>query len=841
MGTNVLHYLHPQSQPVVVEAFAAIVEPGTARRLEFRFRHGDGRWRWFDATGRSFLSPDGEVHAVIISRDVTEHKRAAEELARSRTELHARTEALSVIQSIAEALSRTLELDEVADTALQELTAFTGFPFATFYEVEAKEGVARLLASRGLEPEMVEAVSVVPLADSLIGQAKERDEVVSVQDLANDPRTSEATRPALQNLGLGTGLMVPAIFRGEVLGMIALAGTGERDLSLLDRDTLAATGRSVGAALANARYVERLEREIRVRETAEAALRSSRADLEARSESLAMLNTVADALYRSFDPGTVARRAVDSVRACTGFSTVALFSMNERDRELALLAETGAGSALRDSLRHYAQPDPAEALPRARCVVPLADPRSDPRLAAPVRADLEAAGVCGGALIPLLYHDEPVGLLALFARDPDELSAHDEETLLSLGRTVAAALANARYVERIEAETRAREELREQLRQSQKMEAIGRLAGGVAHDFNNMLTVISGYGELLLDDLDPADPRREAAEEILVAAHRASALTRQLLVFSRKQIRRPLPLSLNEVVDRLEKMLRRLIGEDVELLVRPTPGIGWVRADPSQIEQVVVNLAVNARDAMPEGGRLELRTREVELDASHARTHPDVEPGRYVRLSVSDTGRGMDAETCARIFEPFFTTKESGKGTGLGLSTAYGIVRQSGGHIRVFSAPGGGTRVEIDLPRASPEAGEASGVAPAPRVEASGTETLLLVEDEEHVRVLARRILEAQGYRVLEASNGLDALRIAGEHEGGIDLLVTDVVMPQMGGIDLATELRRERPDLRVLYVSGYLADEAIRLEQAESGALLVPKPFTPAVLVSAVREALDA
>jgi nitrogen-specific signal transduction histidine kinase/ActR/RegA family two-component response regulator len=380
----------------------------------------------------------------------------------------------------------------------------------------------------------------------------------------------------------------------------------------------------------------------------------------------------------------------------------------------------------------------------------------------------------------------------------------------------------------------------ERLRASQKMEAVGRLAGGVAHDFNNLLMVMRGYGELMLNQLDANDPLRRNAEEIQKAAERATALTQQLLAFSRKQVLQPKVLDLNTVVTEVEKMLRRLIGEDIELATTLDPALGPVKADPGQIEQIILNLAVNARDAMPQGGRLTLKTANVTLDQAYVRQHMGATLGPYVLLAVSDTGVGMDAETQSHIFEPFFTTKGAGKGTGLGLSTVYGIVKQSGGTIWVESAPGRGTTFEIYLPLVEEAAasGELHPALPAPTP--GGSETILVVEDEMSVRKLAAEFLGSNGYRVLEAQDGGEALQVCEEHRAPIHLLMTDVVMPGMSGRELAVRLVGARPEMKVIYVSGYTDDAIVQHGVREEGTVFLQKPFSLETLAHTVREVLD-
>jgi signal transduction histidine kinase len=382
--------------------------------------------------------------------------------------------------------------------------------------------------------------------------------------------------------------------------------------------------------------------------------------------------------------------------------------------------------------------------------------------------------------------------------------------------------------------------LQEQLRQSQKMEAIGKLAGGVAHDFNNLLTVIQGYSELILKGLNPDNRLCQDVREILNASERASSLTRQLLAFSRKQVLQPKVLDLNLHVSNMDKMLRRMIGEDIELVTLLAKDLGRIKADPGQIEQVILNLAVNAKDAMLSGGKLTIQTANVELDENYARSHIIVTPGNYVILSVSDTGVGMTPEIKERIFEPFFTTKEKGKGTGLGLSTVYGIVQQSGGNIWVYSEPGLGTTFKIYLPRIE-EGTESLRPAAVSTKPLGGSETILLVEDEEMVRKLACTVLEKNGYRVLEAPNGEEALRIAQEHSAKqIHLMITDVVMPRMSGRELADCLESVRPEMKVLYMSGYTDDAIIHHGVLDPGIAYIQKPFAPDVLALKVREVLD-
>jgi PAS domain S-box-containing protein len=385
-----------------------------------------------------------------------------------------------------------------------------------------------------------------------------------------------------------------------------------------------------------------------------------------------------------------------------------------------------------------------------------------------------------------------------------------------------------------------RKHLEEQCRQAQKMEAVGRLAGGLAHDFNNLLTIISGNSELLLDRIDPAKPPHKNASQIKKAADQAADLIRQLLAFSRMQVLQPKVLDLNRVLSETAKMLPRLLLEDIEVVLLPGASLGRVKADQNQIDQIILNLAVNARDAMSQGGKLTIETANADLDESYARLHSPAKPGKYVMLAVTDTGVGMDAETQAHVFEPFFTTKEPGRGTGLGLATVYGIVKQSGGWIWVCSEVGRGTTVKIYLPRIEetvPAGTSNEFRASLPR----GTETILLVEDQDGIRDLARPFLEDSGYKVLEASHGEAALQMARQYKGEIDLLLTDVVMPKMNGHVLAQRMVAMRPGLRVLYMSGYAEYVSAPDQGSSDGGFRLQKPFSMGTLANKVREVLNA
>ena len=440
-----------------------------------------------------------------------------------------------------------------------------------------------------------------------------------------------------------------------------------------------------------------------------------------------------------------------------------------------------------------------------------------------------------------------LGFVCVMAHQTRSLSSEQRAALQAVNHQVSAQLALRRhqveYERTLHERQQAEETLKqrdEQLRQAQKMEAIGNLAGGIAHDFNNLLTVITGYSELVLKKIPETDPQRRKLEEIKKAGDRAAALTQQLLAFSRRQILQPKVVDVNAIISGMASMLQRLVGEDVHVNIALSPDLGSIRADPGQLEQVIMNLVVNARDAMPHGGKVTIETVNVDRVPVFS-NKPDAGTKRpYIMLAVSDTGSGMDEATRARIFEPYFTTKAAGKGTGLGLSTVYGIVKQSDGEILVYSEPGQGATFKVYLPRVDRVATEL-GAGPLVESLPAGTETILLVEDEPGVRAFAGEALRMQGYTILEAKHGIEAQLLSAQHPASIHLLLTDVVMPQMNGREVAERLLPQRPGLKVLYMSGYAEQAVINRGIMESGFAFLQKPFTQQALVCKVREVLDA
>jgi PAS domain S-box-containing protein len=563
-----------------------------------------------------------------------------------------------------------------------------------------------------------------------------------------------------------------------------------------------------------------VSRDVSRRRQAELETRRALEKLEKRSRELQGLLDGAKAILLGGEFRVAARQIFDRARELTGARAgyVAL-SRESGETDDVVFVESGGPASTSDP----------EALARAGADVWPHGVFPDDGIGGARRSAAESpARACRVLFAPLRIQGETVGVMGL-ADKQGEFDEDDERVATALANLAALSLERSRAEEE-------RQSLQSQLVQTQKIESIGRLAGGVAHDFNNLLSAVLAYADFALEAVRPDDPLRADLEEIRRAGERAAVLTRQLLAFSRKQILEPEIIDLNRVVSGIDSMLRRLLGEDIEIEARLADDAGNVLADPGQIEQVIMNLAVNARDAMPRGGKLVLETANVVLDKNFAEQHMGAAPGRYVMLAVTDTGVGMDPATKEHLFEPFFTTKA--KGTGLGLSTVYGIVKQSGGSVWVESELGRGTTFRAYLPHVdAPAVGACPPPAPALT---RGTETLLLVEDEDAVREVAERILRSAGYAVLVADGGSAALRIADEHPARIHLLLTDLVMPHMGGCQLADELCLRRPELRVLYMSGYADDAVVRGIGIGRGAHFLGKPFAPADLTRKVREALD-
>jgi PAS domain S-box-containing protein len=647
-------------------------------------------------------------------------------------------------------------------------------------------------------------------------------------------------------IGRHISVLVPAERRGEVMRILENIRQG-RSVPAYETVRVKKDGEPIHISLSVSPILDdagqitgasAIARDISERRRAEEALH--KADQRALREYERLLERVASlaqTLGTARDLTTIYRTLADFIVASMPCSALFL-SLYDEAEAVRRIVHLWYGGTERDPAELGAVPvgdGPAGQAIKTGRIVALNDYREALRGCSVVASgfDDDPRMPRSALIAPMTIMGRTVGAVEAQSYDP---AAYADEHLTAMrlaANLAASAIENVRLLEQ-------ERERATQLQQSQKMQAIGRLAGGVAHDFNNLLTAITGYSDLSLRRLGAEDPLRRNIEEIKRAAGRAADLTHQLLAFSRKQVLQPRVLDLNAVISGMEKMLRRLIGEDIELLFEPCPSLGRVKADPGQLEQVLMNLAVNARDAMLGGGKLIVETANTWLDDEYARQHVAVTPGPYVLLAVSDNGCGMDDVTRAQAFEPFFTTKEQGKGTGLGLSTVYGIVKQSQGNIWVYSEVGQGTTFKIYLPRVEEEA---EPIRPPEGVKslAGGQETILLVEDDEMVRGIARAILRQAGYKVLEAADGESAMETCRLHEGTIHLVLTDVVMPRMSGRVVADRLRELRPDLSVLFMSGYTEEAVVHHGVLNAGVNFIEKPFTPESLTSKVRQVLGA
>ncbi len=749
------------------------------------------------------------------TRDVTTHRARLEALLEISRELSRIQPLESLLGKMAEACGQLLDSDSVG--------------------IRVRDGDDLVLA--GAYGASADAMSTprLKMGESLSGVVAVSGEPLVVWNPADDPRLTPAHREAYRRYRAFLG--VPLTVGAQVLGVLSIRTRREYGFSLEDLHIVGAFAAQAAIALENARLYRQTEERAEKLETFSAlnarlleeskhhqarleALLSATRELSGIQPVVSLLKRIAEACGRLLGSESVGFRLME------GDELVVSASWGDND-EIMLAPRLKIGESLSGMVAARGEP------------LAITDLANDARLLPAHREANRRLGYRGMLVVPVKVGERVVGVLSIRTRREEGFSAEDLTIATAFASQAAVALENSRLYQETQRAYDELSETQDQLTQARKMEAVGRLAGGIAHDFNNLLTVMTGRSQLLLRRLTPEDPVRSEIELIEKTANRAADLTRQLLAFSRKQILQPAVMNLNAAVATMSEMLRRTIGEDVLLVTALDPALGWVQADPSQIEQIVINLAVNARDAMPKGGRLTLETANVELDGAYARAHVGAHPGPHVMLAVSDTGVGMDADTRTRIFEPFFTTKGPGKGTGLGLATVYGIVKQSGGHICVYSELGQGTAFKIYLPRVDPAADPVEPGGLLAHV-AQGRETILLVEDEGAVRELARDILEANGYEVLEARHGDEALAICERHSEAIHLMLTDVVMPGMNGRELAERLARLRPETKVLYMSGY-TDNAIVIGGVLNGrAVFLQKPFTPDALARKVREVLS-
>jgi two-component system cell cycle sensor histidine kinase/response regulator CckA len=737
-------------------------------------------------------------------QNVTERKQAEEALQR-------RASQLALLNEIGGQVVALLDLDEVLSQAAQLIQERFGFHHVGLFTKADGQGRLVMSARAGEFAYLFPPGYAVALGQGMVGWVGLHGKTLLANDVATEPHY---VNPYPDRLPTRSELSVPIQIGDEIVGVLDLQSPQPNDFGSDSVTTLETLADQMAVAIHNARLYSQAAQ---------------------RNRELSLLNRVIAATAAAGDAIEPILEIVCRELALAfdvPHAAAALF--NKEKTEVVVVAEyraEGRPSGLGEVIPVAGNPAIAHLLAHK---TPLAvdESQTDPYLA-PLLDLMRQRGTASLLLLPLRVDGKVVGSLGVDAIDPRPFSAAEVDLAWRVAEQVSSVLARARLKEE-------HRKIEEQFLQAQKLEAVGRLAGGVAHDFNNLLTVIQLSTRLLGSTLHPQDPIREHVRSIEEAGQRAANLTRQLLVFSRREVAEPHLLDLNEVVSNLDKMLRRIIGEDIQLRTALARDLWPIRIDPTHIDQVILNLVVNARDAMPMGGSLTIETARVVLDRAYAARHLDVEPGEYVMLAVSDTGVGMDENVQAHLFEPFFTTKEKDKGTGLGLATVHGIVKQNGGHIWVCSEPGQGTTFKIYLPHVAKGSRTPSGLPTEGARLARGSETLLLVEDEPGVRKLTRDILVAQGYGVLTARDGVEALQIASEHQGPIHLLITDVVMPRLGGRALANQLRSRRPELRVLYTSGYTDDAIVHHGVLEAGIAFLPKPLTGDRLLRKVRDVLD-
>jgi signal transduction histidine kinase len=764
----------------------------------------------FAADELSFLDCFG-VHAAIAIQTATLFARAER-----------RRRAAEALAEVTRLMSQSLDVDDVGQRIVDSVRGLFDAVTAVLYRWDTELKDLTALSLSGDWGPVLDHV-VFPAGTGVTALAVGQRRTVSTADVLTDAAVTLApsVRARFAGSRARAQLAVPLIMRDRIIGALAIGRPAGATFDEADVALAQAFGDQAAVALQNAGL---FEEQLLLLDNA----RTRRARLQA-------LLDVGREVSRIQPPASLLERIATTCGRLLQTDSVGI-RLVEGDDLVVAYASGGARDVMSTPRLKIGESLSGLVAASGQTLV-LSDPAADPRLIPVHRAAMERLGYRALVAAPIKAGERIAGVLSVQTRRRLGFSEEDVEVVTAFAGQVGVALHNNRLYEELQQAYRELTLTQDQLLQSQKMEAIGRLAGGIAHDFNNLLTVIAGQTYMLRNQA-AAGPVREGVERIEATAERAAELIRQLLAFSRKQVLQPGVLRLNAIVESMAPMLTRLIGEDIELSTRLEPQLLHVKADPTQVEQVIMNLVVNARDAMPRGGQLTVATGNVAVDVTSPPPHPDVTPGTYVMLAVTDTGTGMDAETRRRLFEPFYTTKEPGKGTGLGLSTVYGIVKQSGGHIWVCSEPGRGATFTICLPAVC-EAPEAPAVVPpddAPR----GTETILLVEDEGDLRALVRQVLQERGYHVVEAAGPREALHLASESRSRIDLLLTDVIMPQMTGRVLADLLTAERPAMPVLFMSGYADNAVVEHGVLQAGRAYLQKPFTPIQLARVVRRVID-
>jgi signal transduction histidine kinase/ActR/RegA family two-component response regulator len=728
-----------------------------------------------------------------------------------------RRRAAEGLAQVRQLISQSLDPQDVNQHIVDSIRVLLAVQTAVVYRLNAQRDELVAMAVSGENG--VQASRSLPAGVGAAGLAARERCCVVTPDILGDPRilVTAELRSRVERAGYRAALAVPLVVQGQVIGALGVGDRIGRAFDAEDIRVAQAFTDQAAAAIDNARLVD----ELKTRQARLEALLAIGQELARIQPVEPLLSRVAEACGRLFNAASVAFRLVE-------------------DEDLIVCGTWGASKGVMPAMPMKIGENLTGVVAASGELLVVQDPVNDPRLMLAYREQYRQDGIRGVLALPVKVDEQVIGTLTIRITRDGGFSPADVEIAKAFAGQAAIALENSRLYQETKATLTELSDTKDQLAQAQKMEAIGQLAGGVAHDFNNLLTVITGRSRLFLARVPPEHPGRRDVELIDRAADRAASLTRQLLAFSRKQVLQPKSLDLNALIGGLAPMLRRLIGEDMELMLVERAGLAQVMADPGQLEQVVMNLVVNARDAMPHGGTVKIETERRDLYKATQHAQGLIPPGQYVALTVQDAGCGMDSGTLTKIFDPFFTTKGPGKGTGLGLSTVYGVVLQSGGYIGVDSIVGRGTTFTVYLPQtaAPTDAPESQRrTARLPR----GRETILLVEDEDEVRQLASEILKACGYTVLDSNDPLEASLLGERHQGKIALLLTDIVMPAMRGPALAAHILSRDPGVRVLYMSGYTEEMIGSHGMLEPAGVFLQKPFTPETLARAVREALEA
>ncbi len=811
--------------------------------LEIIGRTKDRRLIWLITNGFPLLNGHGTFMGYYgFYTDINERKQTEEALRKSEEEAKRLAQENGLVAEVGRIISSTPNINEVFEQFSRAVAKLIPFDriVVSLYDPQKETNFIRYAA--GIDVPKRQVGDYLPLAGLVTAECIRTRSTLILQPKDAEEREVLVGRfPGMARsfvAGIRSIILVPLIAEDRIIGVLSLRSIQKKAYTDREARLTESIASQIAGAIANAQlFAERKE--------AEAALLKSEEAEKRLAQENAIVAEIGRIISSTLDIEEVYEGFAQEVKKIIPFDRISVNMINADDYTNIMTLVSGI--SIQDRPINEVRPlagTATEEVWRTRSGLLIQAEKEEeiqkvidryPRLLASFQSGLRSM-----ISVPLISRDEVIGVLHIRTNKPNAYSERDLKLAEKVGIQIAGAIANAHlFKERIRAE-KEMADLREQFRQSQKMEAIGRLAGGIAHDFNNFLTVMQGHSQLALMGLKEGDPLRDSFEAIDSAATKSANLVRQLLAFSRRQVMQMTVLNLNILFRDLEKILRRLIGEDIELLTVFAHDLGRVKTDPGQIEQVLLNLAINAKDAMPQGGKLTIETANVELDEAYASSHAATKPGSYVMFSVTDTGVGMAPEVREQVFEPFFTTKEKGKGTGLGLATVYGIVKQSGGNIWVYSEPGQGATFKIYLPRVDAPLIKTVEKEVSGHFRGAGNRTILVVEDEEGVRKLVLDVLKKQGYSVLEAAAAEEAMLICQQHKDRIHLLLTDVVMPRMNGPELAKRLGSLYPEMKMLFMSGYAGDAIVHHGVLDEGVNYIQKPFTTQGLAKKVREILD-